>query len=96
MKTRTMVIILGLIGLFLVVGYAAAYVIPGNENCGVIGFGSRGSCGMKYVDGDSVFCGESGENSENCENYGSGCEDAGADCDNYDDCPDNSVNCTDC
>jgi len=96
MKTRTIAIVLGLIGFFLVIGYTAAYVIPENESCMGQGFVNQGGCSMKYVSGANVYCVGNGGNAGNCENQGNGCEDNGTDCTNYDDCPEYNENCTDC
>ncbi len=92
MKTRTMVIVLSLIGLFLLFGYTAAYVIPDNELG--IGCGIRGSCSVKQVSGASTYCGANGGNAENCDNYDNGCGEYENECPNSEECPENSENCT--
>ena len=77
MKTRTTAIILGVAALFLMVGYGAAYVIPGPEDWFDGDFRGGGSCGREsgsvYYNG----CGENNDYSGECPGYVNGCDGSG-------------------
>ena len=99
MKTQTMIIAGGLIAVLFVIGFAAAYVVPGNGDWFDENMGRGGACGLGGGRGGDIDCqGYSGGGCPGGSNDCQGANDCQSanDCREYDDCKDNNKNCTGC